>query len=63
LLGQALVVAGDRAGALASYRKAAELLPADDEMAKYERLRENYQYPIDKGLKELGPPEPPPKNR
>jgi hypothetical protein len=58
-LGQGLVVAGDRAGALAAYRKAAELLPADNEMAKNERLRENYKYLIDKGLKELGAPEPP----
>jgi hypothetical protein len=58
-LGQALVVAGDRAGALAAYRKAAELFPDDDEMAKNERLRENYKYLIDKGLKELGPSGPP----
>jgi hypothetical protein len=58
-LGQGLVVAGDRAGALAAYRKAAELFPKDDEMAKNERLRENYKYLIDKGLKDLGPPEPP----
>jgi Tetratricopeptide repeat len=62
-LGQALVVAGDRAGALAAYRKAAELLPNDDEMAKNEQLRENYKYLIDKGLKDLGSSEPPPKER
>jgi cytochrome c-type biogenesis protein CcmH/NrfG len=53
-LGQALVVAGERPGALAAYRKAAKLFPDDDEMAKNERLRENYKYLIDKGLKELG---------
>ena len=63
LLGHGLVVTGDRAGALAAYRKAAELLPADDEMAKNERLRESYKYLIDKGLKELGPSDPPPKGR
>jgi len=56
-LGQALVVTGDRAGALAAYRKAAELFPDDDEMVKNERLREAYKYLIDKGLKELGAPE------
>jgi hypothetical protein len=32
-------------------------------MAKNERLRENYKYLIDKGLKELGPSDPPPKGR
>jgi hypothetical protein len=62
-LGEGLVATGDRAGALAAYRKAAELLPADEEMAKNERLRENYQYLIGKGLKELGSSEPPPKDR
>jgi hypothetical protein len=62
-LGQALALAGDREGALAAYRKAAELFPKDDEMAKNERLREGYKYLIDKGLKELGPSEPPPKDR
>jgi hypothetical protein len=62
-LGQALALTGDRAGARAAYRKAAELLPGDDEMAKNERLREHYQYLIDKGLKDLGSPEPPKKGR
>jgi hypothetical protein len=63
LLGQALALTGDRAGALAAYRKAAELFPDDDEMAKNERLREGYKYLINKGLKELGAPVPPPKDR
>lgn len=58
-LGEGLVATGDRAGALAAYRNAAELLPADDEMAKNEQLRENYKYLINKGLKDLGPPEAP----
>jgi enoyl-CoA hydratase len=58
-LGNALVVAGDRAGALAAYRKAAELFPKDDEMAKNERLREGYKYLIDKGLTDLGSSKPP----
>ena len=61
-LGKALVLTGDRAGALAAYRKAAEVLP-DDESAKNEQFRENYKYLIDKGLKELSPSEPPPKDR
>jgi Flp pilus assembly protein TadD len=58
-LGDGLVATGDRTGALAAYRKAAELFPADVEMSKNERLRENYKYLIDKGLKELGSSEPP----
>jgi hypothetical protein len=62
-LGQGLIVAGDRSGALAAYRKAAELFPHDGEMAKNERLREGYKYLIDKGLKDLGAPEPPKKKR
>jgi hypothetical protein len=59
-LGEALVLTGDRAGALAAYRKAAELLPGDESAGN---LREGYKYRIDKGLKELGPSEPPPKER
>lgn len=62
-LGQALIHTGDQAGALAAYRKAAELLPNDDEMAKNESLREGYKYLIDKGLKDLGASELPPKER
>jgi hypothetical protein len=58
--GQALALTGDRAGARAAYRKAAELLPGDESAGK---AREVYQYLIDKGLKELGPSEPPPKRR
>jgi hypothetical protein len=58
-LGQALVLTGDRAGALAAYRKAAELLPGDESVGN---SREAYQYLIDKGLKELGPSEPAPKD-
>jgi hypothetical protein len=59
-LGQALGLTGDRAGALAAYRKAAESLPGDESVGN---SRENYKYLIDKGLKELGPAEPPPKGR
>jgi hypothetical protein len=62
LLGQALAITGDRTGALAAYRKAAELFPKDDE-AKNERFRETYKYLIDKGLKDLGAPDPPPNKR
>jgi hypothetical protein len=57
-LGQALAVTGDRAGALAAYRKAAELFP-HDETIDNERAREGYKYMIDKGLKDLGAAEPP----
>jgi pimeloyl-ACP methyl ester carboxylesterase len=56
LLGQALAITGDRAGALAAYCKAAELLPGDESVGN---AREAYKYLIDKGLKELGPAEPP----
>src|SRR5262249_14294261 len=59
-LGQALSLTGDREGARAAYRKAAELLAGDK---ADERSREAYKYLIDKGLKELGPAEPPPKDR
>jgi hypothetical protein len=59
-LGQALGLTGDRAGALAAYRKAAELLPTDEKAGNW---REYYKSLIDKGLKELGAPEPPPKDR
>jgi hypothetical protein len=58
-LGEALTLTGDRAGARAAYRKAAELLPGDKSMIGYERAREGYKYRIDKGLKDLGPPGPP----
>jgi hypothetical protein len=51
-LGQALGQTGDRAGALAAYRKAAELLQGDGS-AEGSRLN---KYLIDKGLKELGAP-------
>jgi tetratricopeptide (TPR) repeat protein len=57
-LGQALAVTGDRAGALAAYRKAAELFPHDESIDN-ERAREAYKYLTNKGLKELGAPEPP----
>jgi len=59
-LGQALALTGDRAGALAAYRKAAELLPDDNTVGT---SRDNYKYLIDKGLKDLGASEPPSKNR
>jgi dienelactone hydrolase len=61
-LGQALAVTGDRAGALAAYRKAAELFP-HDETINNELARQTYKYMIDKGLKDLGAAEPPPKGR
>jgi hypothetical protein len=59
-LGQALALTGDRAGALAAYRKAAELHPHDQTMGNSGGA---YKYFIDKGLKELGAPEPPRKDR
>ena len=59
-LGQALILTGDRAGALAAYRKAAELLPGDESVGN---ARVAYKYLIDKGLKDLGPSDPPPKGR
>src|SRR5262245_4719155 len=58
-LGQALALTGDREGAVAAYRKAAELLPGDGAAEGWKNLN---KYWIDKGLKELGQPEPPPKN-
>ena len=58
-LGQALGQTGDRAGARAAYRKAAELLPGDVSTEGWRNLN---KYLIDKGLKELGAPEPPPKD-
>lgn len=61
-LGQALALTGDRAGAITAYRKAAELFP-HDESINNEGARQNYKYLIDKGLKELGTPEPQPKDR
>jgi tetratricopeptide (TPR) repeat protein len=61
-LGEALALTGDRAGALAAYRKAAELFP-HDESINTELARQNNKYLIDKGLKELGAPELPPKDR
>jgi hypothetical protein len=57
-LGEALVLTGDRAGARAAYRKAAELLPRDERAGDNRRA---YKYLIEKGLKDLGPPDPPPK--
>ena len=56
-LGQVLAVTGDRVGALAAYRKAAELFP-HDETINNELVRQNYKYLIDKGLKDLGRSEP-----
>jgi hypothetical protein len=50
-LGQALALTGDRAGALAAYRKAAELLPGDESAGNN---RSAYKYLIEKGLKDLG---------
>jgi hypothetical protein len=55
-LGEALTLTGDRAGARAAYRKAAELLPGDESASNNRRA---YKYLIEKGLKDLGPPEPP----
>jgi hypothetical protein len=57
-LGQALGLTGDREGAQAAYRKAADLLPTDETAGNW---RENYLYQIKKGRKDLGLPEPPPK--
>jgi hypothetical protein len=54
-LGEALAVLGDRAGALAAYRKAAQLFQHDETM-NTELARQNNKYLIDKGLKELGAP-------
>jgi hypothetical protein len=59
-LGQALAVTGDRAGALAAFRKAAGLFPGDKSVGN---AREAYKYRIEKGLRDLGSPEPPPKER
>jgi hypothetical protein len=53
-LGQALGLTGDRPGALAAYRKAAELLPGDESAGGN---RDAYKYLIKKGLKDLGPSE------
>jgi hypothetical protein len=58
-LGQALAQTGDRVGARAAYRKAADLLPGDGP-AEWSRLT---KYWIDKGLKDLGAPDPPPMDR
>jgi hypothetical protein len=49
-----------RAGALAAYRKAAELLPSDESAGN---SRGAYDCLINKGLEELGPSEPPPNGR
>lgn len=57
-LGQALAVIGDRVGALAAYRKAAELYPHDDTLNN-DLVRQNYKYLIEKGLKDLAAIEPP----
>jgi dienelactone hydrolase len=59
-LGQALGQTGDRAGARAAYRKAAELLPDDGAAEGWRNLN---KYLIDKGVKELGPSDAPPKGR
>jgi hypothetical protein len=59
-LGQALGLTGDREGALAAYRKAAELLPGDDSAGNW---RELYKHWIKKGLNEIGPSEPPKERR
>src|SRR5262249_11720432 len=59
-LGEALALTGDRASALAAYRKAAELLPGDESAGNNRRA---FKYRIEKGLKELTPPESPPKDR
>jgi hypothetical protein len=59
-LGQALGLTGDRAGALAAYRKAAELLSGDGSNKGWRNLN---KYWIDKGLKELEASEPPAKDR
>jgi Flp pilus assembly protein TadD len=55
-LGQALGQTGDRAGARAAYCKAAELFPGDESAGNNRRA---YKYMMEKGLKDLGPPEPP----
>src|SRR5262249_41368472 len=55
-LGQALGQTGDRAGARAAYRMAAELLPGDESAGDN---RSAYKYLIEKGFKDLCPVEPP----
>jgi len=52
-LGQALALTGDRKGAVAAYRKAAEMLPGDGGTEGWRKLN---KYLIDKGLKELDAP-------
>src|SRR5262249_34665999 len=59
-LGQALGLTGDQAGAVAAYRKAAELLPADRSSEDWRNLN---KYLINKGMKELGASDPQPKKR
>jgi hypothetical protein len=59
-LGQALGLTGDRQGALAAYRNAADLLRTDETTGNG---REHNKYLINKGLKELGAPETSPKDR
>jgi tetratricopeptide (TPR) repeat protein len=59
-LGQTLGLTGDRKGAMAAYRKAAELLPDD---GTDDAWRRNNKYLIEKGLKELETSELPPRDR
>jgi Flp pilus assembly protein TadD len=59
-LGQARTLTGDRAGARAAYRKAAELLPAVEKTRGPQPVS---KFLIEQGLKELGQSEPPPKDR
>jgi hypothetical protein len=59
-LGQARVLTGDREGARAAYRKAAELLA---DLEKVEEPWPVWKYLIQQGLKELGQSEPPKKGR
>jgi dienelactone hydrolase len=60
MLGQARVLTGDREGAVAAFRRAAELLPGDETVGG---LRAYWKYVIERGLKELGSPETPPKRQ
>jgi hypothetical protein len=60
MLGQARALTGDREGAVAAFRRAAELLPGDETVGG---LRAYWKYVIEQGLKDLGGPETQPKRR
>ena len=60
MLGEARLLTGDRPGALAAFRKAAELLPGDETVGG---LRAYWKSMTEKGLEDLGRPETPPKSQ